>query len=141
MRLLTMTAFILVGVASALAQANTIRIDYVDGNTEFITDEGVVQAEYFTRDQDPEAYCLAENIYFEARAESFSGKAAVGNVTRNRVNDKRWPNTYCGVVTQGPVRESWKTKCRARFRTGFQTRCPARQARHVLIQAISARPE
>jgi spore germination cell wall hydrolase CwlJ-like protein len=57
-----------------------------------------------------EVQCLAENIYFEARAESFSGKAAVGNVTRNRVNDKRWPDTYCGVVTQGPVRESWKTK-------------------------------
>lgn len=54
--------------------------------------------------------CLAENIYFEARAESFSGKAAVGNVTRNRVLDSRWPNTYCSVVTQGPVRESWKTK-------------------------------
>ena len=57
-----------------------------------------------------EVQCLAENIYFEARAESFSGKAAVGNVTRNRVNDKRWPDTYCGVVTEGPVRESWKTK-------------------------------
>jgi len=58
----------------------------------------------------PEVQCLAENIYFEARAESFSGKAAVGNVTRNRVLDKRWPSTYCDVVTQGPVRESWKTK-------------------------------
>ena len=30
-----------------------------------------------------EVMCLAENIYFEARAESFSGKAAVANVTRN----------------------------------------------------------
>ena len=29
--------------------------------------------------------CLAENIYFEARAESMEGKAAVANVTRNRV--------------------------------------------------------
>ena len=57
-----------------------------------------------------EVLCLAENIYFEARAESYSGKAAVGNVTRNRVLDKRWPSTYCDVVTQGPVRESWKTK-------------------------------
>ena len=54
--------------------------------------------------------CLAENIYFEARAESMSGKAAVANVTRNRVNDKRWPKTYCKVVQQGPVRESWKTR-------------------------------
>jgi len=58
----------------------------------------------------PEVMCLAENIYFEARAESFSGKAAVGNVTRNRVKDSRWPNSYCNVVTEGPVRESWKTK-------------------------------
>jgi len=66
--------------------------------------EGVANKHY------PEVQCLAENIYFEARAESFSGKAAVGNVTRNRVNDSRWPNTYCGVVTEGPVRESWKTK-------------------------------
>lgn len=57
-----------------------------------------------------EVMCLAENIYFEARAESYSGKAAVGNVTRNRVEDARWPATFCEVVMQGPVRESWKTK-------------------------------
>ena len=54
--------------------------------------------------------CLAENIYFEARAESYSGKAAVGNVTRNRVESGSFPDTYCKVVQQGPVRESWKTK-------------------------------
>ena len=57
-----------------------------------------------------EVTCLAENIYFEARAESYSGKAAVGNVTRNRVEDSRWPATYCAVIQQGPVRESWKTR-------------------------------
>jgi len=54
--------------------------------------------------------CLAENIYFEARAESYSGKAAVGNVTRNRVESDSFPDSYCAVVQQGPVRESWKTK-------------------------------
>ena len=54
--------------------------------------------------------CLAENIYFEARAEGIEGKAAVANVTRNRVNSDLFPNTYCEVVQQGPVRESWKTK-------------------------------
>ena len=57
-----------------------------------------------------EMMCLAENIYFEARAEGIEGKAAVANVTRNRVVSKDFPNTYCGVVYQGPVRESWKTK-------------------------------
>ena len=51
--------------------------------------------------------CLAENIYFEARAEGIEGKAAVANVTRNRFNSSLFPNTYCEVVQQGPVRESW----------------------------------
>ena len=60
----------------------------------------------------PNAYhqqmvCLAENIYFEARAEGVEGKAAVANVTRNRVNSNLFPDTYCEVVQQGPVRESW----------------------------------
>ena len=54
--------------------------------------------------------CLAENIYFEARAEGVEGKAAVANVTRNRVHSQDFPNSYCDVVYQGPVRESWKTK-------------------------------
>ena len=57
-----------------------------------------------------ELWCLSQNIYFEARAEGVEGKAAVANVTRNRVVSKDFPNTYCGVVYQGPVRESWKTK-------------------------------
>ena len=57
-----------------------------------------------------EVVCLAENIYFEARAESEVGKAAVGNTTKNRVLHTNWPNTYCEVVKQGPVRESWKTR-------------------------------
>ena len=57
-----------------------------------------------------EVICLAENIYFEARAESEVGKAAVGNTTKNRVLHTNWPNTYCRVVKQGPVRESWKTR-------------------------------
>ena len=66
--------------------------------------------ENVTNAHHPEITCLAENIYFEARAESYSGKAAVANVTKNRVKDSRWPSTFCGVVTDGPVRESWKTK-------------------------------
>ncbi len=70
----------------------------------------ILESEGVQNKDHKEVQCLAENIYFEARAESFSGKAAVGNVTRNRVLDSRWPNTYCSVVTQGPLRESWKTK-------------------------------
>tara|TARA_B100002019_G_C21266715_1_gene599842 strand:- start:898 stop:1527 length:630 start_codon:yes stop_codon:yes gene_type:complete len=57
-----------------------------------------------------EMICLAENIYFEARAEGVEGKAAVANVTRNRVESSRFPNSFCDVVYQGPVRESWNKK-------------------------------
>lgn len=50
---------------------------------------------------DPEqAYCLAENIYYEARNEDIRGQFAVASVTLNRVNDPRFPKTVCDVVRQ-----------------------------------------
>ena len=57
-----------------------------------------------------ELKCMAENIYFEGRAEPMVGKIAIGHVVLNRIEDSRFPNTICEVVKQGPVRESWKTK-------------------------------
>ena len=57
-----------------------------------------------------ELKCMAENIYFEGRAEPMVGKIAIGHVVMNRIEDLRFPDTICGVVKQGPVRESWKTK-------------------------------
>ena len=57
-----------------------------------------------------ELKCMAENIYFEGRAEPMMGKIAIGHVVMNRIEDERFPDTICGVVKQGPVRESWKTK-------------------------------
>ena len=57
-----------------------------------------------------EVYCMAKNVYFEARHESTLGKIGVAHVTMNRVEDKRWPSTVCNVVMDGPIRESWKTK-------------------------------
>ena len=45
--------------------------------------------------------CLAQNIYFEARAESTAGKLAVANVTINRTISNDYPNNICGVVKEG----------------------------------------
>jgi len=45
-----------------------------------------------------EIECLALNIYHEARNEPESGKYAVGIVTMNRVRDRAYPETACGVV-------------------------------------------
>jgi spore germination cell wall hydrolase CwlJ-like protein len=50
--------------------------------------------------KDPQVQCLAQNIYYEAKAESFKGKIAVAEVTINRARDWRYPNTVCKVVLQ-----------------------------------------
>ena len=57
-----------------------------------------------------ELKCMAENIYFEGRAEPMMGKVAIGKVVMNRIESDRHPNDICGVVHEGPHRESWKTR-------------------------------
>lgn len=47
--------------------------------------------------------CLAQNIYYEAGSESFEGKAAVAQVTLNRVASGKFPNDICKVVYQKNV--------------------------------------
>lgn len=44
--------------------------------------------------------CIATAVYFEARGSSSKGQAAVGQVTRNRVNKSTFPSTYCKVIHQ-----------------------------------------
>lgn len=56
-----------------------------------------------TKDDIRNEYCLAEALYWEARNQSEAGMLAVGAVILNRVSDKRFPNTICGVVHQGPA--------------------------------------
>lgn len=46
-------------------------------------------------------FCLAQNVYFEARNQSLRGQAAVAMVVLNRVEDDFWPNDVCSVVKQG----------------------------------------
>jgi len=75
-----------------------------------ITLPNVVEGELYTESSHPELYCLAKNIYFEAKSEPIAGQYAVADVVLNRVKDSRFPNTICEVVYEGPVRESWKTK-------------------------------
>ena len=51
---------------------------------------------------DKEVICMAKNIFFEAAVESTAGKLAVAHVTLNRVDNKRFPNSVCEVVYEGP---------------------------------------
>tara|TARA_R110000822_G_scaffold154016_4_gene293461 strand:+ start:392 stop:946 length:555 start_codon:yes stop_codon:yes gene_type:complete len=57
-----------------------------------------------------EFYCLAVNAYHEARGASFDEKIATSQVVMNRVDSKRYPHTICEVITEGPIKESWKTR-------------------------------
>ena len=51
-----------------------------------------------------EMKCLAEAIYFEARGEALEGQYAVGEVIINRVLSKDFPNSVCGVISEGANR-------------------------------------
>jgi len=60
------------------------------------------------RQPDPEeVFCLAQNIYHEARGEDLSGQRAVAHVTMNRVFSDKFPNTVCEVVYQARLSKWW----------------------------------
>ena len=45
--------------------------------------------------------CLAEAIYFEARGTGATGESAVAHVVVNRTKSPKFPNSVCGVVSDG----------------------------------------
>ena len=49
--------------------------------------------------------CLTEALYFEARGEPIEGQYAVAEVILNRVDHANYPDTVCGVITQGTGRQ------------------------------------
>lgn len=55
----------------------------------------------YTEEDHPQAYCMALNIYYEARGSNLADRAATADVVLNRVRDTRYPNTICEVVKQG----------------------------------------
>jgi len=69
--------------------------------------------------------CLATAIYFEARGEPFAGQLAVANTIMNRVEDERFPDTVCDVVTQGPT-YSWTEDFPVRHKCQFSFYCDGR---------------
>lgn len=79
----------------------------VDELTIVHTDEKV---EYEDLDQ----FCLAKNIYHEARGEDLLGQLAVAQVTLNRVESSRYPNDFCHIVMQ-KFQFSWANKASRRW--------------------------
>jgi hypothetical protein len=56
--------------------------------------------------------CLTAAVYYEARSESPDGQRAVAQVVLNRVRDRAFPGSVCGVVFQGSTR---RTGCQFSF--------------------------
>ena len=96
MKFLSIWTAVVLTATSALASASTFQNPEID--------------ELYTQENQPELYCLAQNVYFEAKSEPLAGQYAVADVVLNRVQDTRYPNTICEVVREGPIKESWKTK-------------------------------
>ena len=58
------------------------------------------------------AACLTAAVYYEARSEPLDGQRAVAQVVLNRVRDRAFPHSVCGVVFQGSQR---RTGCQFSF--------------------------
>ncbi|HEU0067007.1 MAG TPA: cell wall hydrolase [Sphingomonas sp.] len=56
--------------------------------------------------------CLTEAVYYEARSQDRDGQRAVAQVVLNRVRDRAFPKSVCGVVYQGSER---RTGCQFSF--------------------------
>lgn len=80
---------LLLNPANAFEINNTVSYKEVVANNK----PPVIPAEH-------EVHCLAKNIYFEARGESYLGQKAIAFVTLNRVKSGAFPNNVCDVVYQ-----------------------------------------
>lgn len=80
-------------------------------------------------------YCLAKNIYFEARGESTKGKLAVAKVTINRTKSGKFPATICAVVYQ-PYQFSWTLKPRPEVKYDKQWQESIRLAKYAITTNI-----
>ena len=90
-------------ITAVIAAAVYLPVSALSGKTETVIPVEMVEL------SSPSTVCLALNVYHEARDQGTAGLFGVTAVVLNRVNDKRFPNTICEVVKQGPTRESWKT--------------------------------
>lgn len=97
---MTISTIVLFATLSSPIMAEETISEYTGSEEVGYTEEDLQQLE-----------CLATNIYHEAGAESYEGKLAVAQVTMNRVNSGKFPDTICGVVKQKTKVETGKTVC------------------------------
>jgi len=67
-------------------------------------------------------YCLALNVYFEARGEPLEGQYAVSEVVMNRVLNAAYPDNICDVIKQGQY-YNWNPMIPIRHKCQFSWYC------------------
>ena len=87
--------------------------------------------------------CLTAAVYHEARSEGAAGQRAVAQVILNRVRDRAFPSSVCGVVYQGSTRS---TGCQFSFTCDGSLRRPREpgawgRAREVAAAALNGAVE
>jgi len=85
-------------VAVAVVAVSNARLESLRTAQDAMPDGYVTAAE-----QTRQLECLTRNIYWEAASEPFEGKVAVAQVTLNRMQSGKFPNSVCGVVYQKNV--------------------------------------
>ena len=96
-----MKKFLRGSVLAAIVFTMLALIHGVTGNTQKYQQIAMTLPEVRPYAPTPEdIYCLALNIYFEARNQkTIDAKSSVGYVVLNRVRHENYPNTICEVVT------------------------------------------
>jgi spore germination cell wall hydrolase CwlJ-like protein len=92
------TFYLLIGVTLVVMFTHTI-VERKFNDLDF--QKSQTTADYKTvQEVEQSLDCLAINIYREAGNEPFEGKVAVAQVTLNRVESGKFPDSVCGVVYQ-----------------------------------------
>ena len=94
-RLIKSAVFVLVAILAVVSvkAVTDIKIHSLKEDLD-LYNPAVITAEQRKKELD----CLALNIYREAGHEPFEGKVAVAQVTMNRVEHEKFPNSVCSVV-------------------------------------------
>lgn len=72
-------------------------------NTKLANPDTVETSKITAEFRENQLACLAKNVYHEAGGEPFEGKAAVAQVTLNRVNSGQFPGDVCKTIYQKNV--------------------------------------
>ncbi len=78
--------------------------------------------------------CLAQAVYFEARSETLEGQLAVAQVVLNRVENRRYPSSICGVVFQN---ERLRHRCQFSFACDGRSDTPRERRAWEIAKRIS----